>query len=334
MQLKLMPTSRVSGTVVGPDGPISAGVSLVSGTDDLSTDTNLETATTISDGTGRFTLLGVPSGQYTLRVSRVAIANSPTQWVGVPLQNGTPIGSTLWASLPISVERSDITDVVVSLRTGFHVSGRVVFDDDTKKPAADVVRRAAITIDAADGRVPAGAVAGRAAVDAEGRFSTPELLPVRYFLRVTTPPPGWTLKSAMFNGRDISNVPFALDADVSGVVVTLTSHTAEINGSVLGPSGARDAAATVLLFPADTAGWSGYGSSPRRLRSVRVERDGTYRVVGLPAGDYLAIAVADESVRDWQDPENLQLLARLATMVRLADGESHAQDLKSVVVPK
>jgi hypothetical protein len=63
---------------------------------------------------------------------------------------------------------------------------------------------------------------------ADGRFSSAELPPGRYYLRLTTPPAGWTFKSAMSNGRDVSNVPLSLDRDANGVVLTLTDHPGEL----------------------------------------------------------------------------------------------------------
>ena len=57
IQMKLVSTSRVSGTVTGPDGPASVGLSLVPDGDDLSTNTNLETAVTVSDSAGQFAFL-------------------------------------------------------------------------------------------------------------------------------------------------------------------------------------------------------------------------------------------------------------------------------------
>jgi hypothetical protein len=332
LQLKLVPTSRVSGTVTSGEGPLSVDLSLVPSGDDVSTDANFETATTLSDAAGAFTFLGVPSGQYVLRVLRVPPLTPPV--ANGAIGPSVPTTPTLWATVPISVERSDVQDVAVSLHGGFRVSGRMEFDDEAKKPLPDQVRRILATFDPADGRPPGvfNMVQGR--FDADGRLSSYELVPGKYFLRINNPPAGWTLKSAMFDGHDISNVPLSLDGDVSGVVITFTDRVSEINGSVQRGAGAKDAGATVLIFPAESTSWTDYGANPRRLRSVRADKDGVYRATGLPAGNYLVIAVSDESVNNWQDPASLQALARLATTVRLADGETRSQDLKTVMVPR
>jgi hypothetical protein len=328
LQLKLVPTSRVSGTVTGPDGPASVGLSLVPNTEDLSTDMGFETAATVSDATGRFTFLGVPAGQYTLRVNKVPPA---------PMRGAAPFsltGPTLWATLPISVDASDVQDVAVTLRTGFHLAGRLAFDDPARQPTPELVQRMLATFESADGRPFASPFLGRSQFSADGQFSSAQLPPGQYYLRVNNLPAGWTLKGAMFEGHDISDVPLSLDHDVSEVVVTLTDHPCGLNGRVQGLSGARDAGATVLLFPSERVAWIDYGSNPRRLRSIRTDKDGAFQTTGLPAGDYLVAAIADETAVNWQDPRILQALVRVATPVKLGDGETRSVELHTVVPPR
>src|SRR5262249_25633444 len=75
MQLPLLATVRVSGTIVGPDGPSSGlQVHLVSADPDqgLVETAPDDVATSSTDGQGRFTFLGVPRGQYQIKVTRQA----------------------------------------------------------------------------------------------------------------------------------------------------------------------------------------------------------------------------------------------------------------------
>jgi hypothetical protein len=168
----------------------------------------------------------------------------------------------------------------------------------------------------------------------DGTFVSNQVPPDRYFLRVVGLPPGWTLKTAVVNGRDVSDVPLLVDRDITGAVATLTSRPTELSGRVVAESGKADADAAVLIFPADAAFWTGYGSTPRRLAVARASSTGAYRAVGLPPGDYKVVAIDDEQSGDWPDPGLLKLLAPLATAVKLADGEMRSVSLKTVSVPR
>jgi hypothetical protein len=293
--------------------------------DTLTTDVGLATATTVSDAAGRFTFLGVPPGSYVLR----SLTVSPAAGNGATSPGSTP--STLWATQSVSVDSSDVNDVVVALREGFQIVGGVEFDDAAHGPPPDDVARIVITFESADGRALPLPQLLRSQCDAGGRFRSAQLPPGRYVVRITGAPPGWMLKEATVDGRDISTVPLQLKGDVSAVVITLTHQPSELNGQVHSTSGRVDATATALIFPVQSAGWIDTGATPNRLRAIRTGRDGAFRVVGLPAGDYLVVAVADESTTDWQDPRTLQALAKVAIQVTLRDGEARTLVLKTVL---
>ena len=81
-------------------------------------------------------------------------------------------------------------------------------------------------------------------------------------------------------------------------------------------------------FPSDPTAWVGYGSSSRRFASTRVGKDGRFRLMNLPAGEYLALAIPDRLATDWQNPRFLDSVAAEATRVRVRDGERVTQLLK------
>jgi hypothetical protein len=113
-------------------------------------------------------------------------------------------------------------------------------------------------------------------------------------------------------------------------VITFTDRPSVLSGQAQTASGAPDPSATVLIFPADPGSWVDYGAFPRRLRAVRVGRDGRYSESGLPAGDYRVVAIDEETSANWQDPRTLQALARLATAITLSDEESRTVMLQTV----
>ena len=122
-----VPAVRVSGRLVAPDGSappattirlIGAAMTdvitrgLVTGPDYV----GLETVTGISDATGRFTLLGVPAGEYVLTHANAFLSRS--------MQQGQP---AYWISQPVTVGADDLPDLIVPLRPALRVAGRMDF---------------------------------------------------------------------------------------------------------------------------------------------------------------------------------------------------------------
>jgi hypothetical protein len=240
MQLRPARAVRVSGTLTGPEGPVpNVAVRLApAGAEEVTSLTEMNTAATVSDATGAFTLLGVPSGQYTLRVAKVPVPRpsptnaAPTTIIQTPgsmtivsgsvggvgsLPPPLPSGPTLWASVPIAVGNRNVSGVAISLQAGARISGRLEFDGVAERPDAEQLQRMSIVIEPAGAPMPGVAASmmltGRA--DPGGRFTTVGLVGGRYFVRVGGGPPGWTFKSATFEGRDLADTPLDLAGRMS-----------------------------------------------------------------------------------------------------------------------
>jgi hypothetical protein len=348
LQVKPMPMSRVSGVVLGPDGPASTiAVKLIPAEAEASA-TDIDTASTITDRNGQFTLLGVPPGQYVLRITKVPRPSTPARdmtivqsgtgmmmgTIGDPLAGPPPIPTdpTLWAVQPIAVGRSDVSGVTVSLRTGLRVTGRVEFDGTKEKPTAQMLGRLPVTIDPIEGRSSTPFISPGRIDAATSQFTTYGLPGGRYFVRIGGAPPGWTFKSATYQGRDVSDVPLDLDSsDIAGVVITFTDQPTELSGIAQTVRGG-DPDATILVFPSDNTGWINTGLNPRRMRAVRTGPSGAYKISGLPPGSYYVAAVPDELAGDWQDPKFLETLAPSASQVALDDGEKKTQNVRTTQV--
>ena len=78
----------------------------------------------------------------------------------------------------------------------------------------------------------------------------------------------------------------------------------------------------MLAFPVDPKLWSGYGASPRNLKSALTSRTGVYTFDHLPPGDYYVIAIDPAEADGWQDPARLEALASEATRLTVAAGET------------
>jgi len=340
-QLRPVPTVKVGGTAVGPEGP-AANLQLMlvpAEAEDLVS--SVETLSAFSDASGTFNFAAVPPGQYTLRATRTPpISFGPGETTTISQGGGVmvmravsvsggqpplPTDPTLWAEIVLSVGKEDLTDLSVGLRPGVKVSGMVQFDGGAARPTSEQMQAIGLRLEPAESR--AGVGGGRGRVEATGQFATVGVPPGRYFLRVANAPPGWTFRAATAEGRDMSDMPVELDGDLSSVIVTFTDRPTELSGTVTVEAGGAEAA-TVLVFPADRTQWVGYGSASRRMQSTRASKNGNYKFSNLPPGDYYAIAIPDKMASDWQNPRFLETVVNDATRLRIGDFEKAVQNLK------
>jgi protocatechuate 3,4-dioxygenase beta subunit len=343
-QLRSLPTVRVSGRITGPDGPVgNLALRLVRpGADRFFTSFDLEVATTVADAGGAFTFLGVPPGQFVIRVLKLPSSSEtrPAQMTVIQTPSGTtsrgvvvgdapppPRRPTLWADQEIAVGDRDISGLRVALQTGFRVSGRLEFEGASAHPPA---QRLSPFLETSDHWL--SAALAEMTIGADATFVSYEAPPGAYRLTIPTPA-GWSVKGAMAGGKDLSDLPFDLKEDITGVVITLTDRGAGITGAVRDERSAPDATATVLVIPTDPRHWIDYSAYARRIKDVRSRRDGGYGVADLPPGEYFVAALAQSSV-DWSMPGFFEAVSRVATRVMLTDGEQRSLDLRTVQLPR
>lgn len=321
IQLHPVPTVRVSGSVIGSDGPAKVTPMRLrpAGSDDIALDQDWPA--TVTDQNGAFTFPAVPAGEYSLRMATR----------GLPVVNVEQRGDlTQWAEMSLTVGRADIEGVILTLQRGLRISGRVEFDGVLAVPSAVRLVQVPIVIEPGDSMADAVARTPPPTIDGSGNFTSVGLPAGRYFVRVAGSPVGWMFRSAMHNGRDLSMTPLELrDGDVTGVVITFTDRWTGLRGVARSAKGPGDEDATVLVFPTDTRAWTDFGSSPRRVRSAHTRKGGEYSFTSLPPGDYYAVALPDPQAADWQDPKFLEAVARIATRVTIGDGEQRTQDLRT-----
>jgi hypothetical protein len=312
--LRPAPAVRISGRLVAPDGsaPPPTTVRLVGAAmADVITargsvgpgHVGLETATGMSDATGRFTLLGVPAGEYVL--------TQATQFLSRAIQTGQP---AYWMFHRITVGAEDLGDLIVPLRPALRVEGRI-----EHRGANNAQVTPGITFETPFGEP--GQFAAEVTKGATLSFST-IAAGGQYIARPYELGGRWVVQSVTLGGKDITDRAFDLQADATSLVVTFTDRPSKVSGTVTDEHGAATASAVVLVFPVDPQRWSGYGTSPRTLRSALTSRSGVYTFEHLPPGDYYAIAIGDADIDGWRDPARLEMLANQATKLTVAAGDA------------
>jgi hypothetical protein len=312
ISVRPVPAVRVSGRLVAPDGSVPPPTTirlvgaamtdvittgLVTGPDHV----GFETVTGMSDATGRFTLLGVPPGEYAL--------THANRFLSRAIQQGQP---AYWISQRVTVGADDLPDLVVALRPALRVEGRIEYRGSTPQSAM-----AGITFETPFGepgqffvQATKGATHSFATVAAGGQ----------YIMRPYEAG-GWFVHSVTLGRKDITDRVFDLQADTTSLVVTFTDRPSGLSGTVTDEQGAITQSAVVLVFPVDPRQWSGYGASPRTLKSALTTRSGVYTINHLPPGDYYSIAIGADDIDGWRDPAALEALATQATRLTVAAGD-------------
>lgn len=296
---------RVSGTVADSTGaPTQAILTLTpAGFGDEGGLQIGNPARVLPDGT--FAILNVVPGDYVLTVT------------GRGAGNATPeVGS-----MSLTVGNDDLAGVSVTTGKGGSIRGTVVADNNGK------VQTSNIQVGVQPLRQTPGGFNPRGQVSASGTFELNGLIGA-HVLRVERVPDGWNVKSIRANGKDITDTPIEFRGSEQMIVqVVLTNRISELSGSVK-TNGNTVTSASVVLFPEDPAQWV---FPARRVRMVRVDQNGVFRIKSLPAGErYLALAVDYLEQGEFQDPVFLERMKGRALPFSLNDGENKNLDLTLV----
>lgn len=165
-----------------------------------------------------------------------------------------------------------------------------------------------------------------APVGADGAFRSDSVGPGPYRFTATAPA-GWSLRSAMLNGKDIADVPVDMvpGENVSGLLVTFTDEQTELSGVLTDRDGRPAPQLYVVVFPTDRTLWV---ADSRRIRSVRSGENGSYLIPGLPSGDYYLCALTELDTSLQFEPEYLEQFVPSAIKITLGEGEKKKQDLR------
>jgi hypothetical protein len=258
---------------------------------------------------GSFVFRNVPAGEYEVSVTTGNVR--------------TGDGET--ARSAVAIDGVDVDSVRLVTSAGWSASGRIVTEDGAP-PAFPAVQMRVASQSIDDARVGNAGVGG---VRPDLTFTITAILGRARLM--ATPPDGWMVKAIQREGRDISEAPLELKSgeQLADIDIVVTDRVTRVTGQLLDDRGAPVPNGTVVVFSDDAGRW-GVGS--RFVRAVRPDQDGRWEVKGLPAGDYLGIAVDYVEENLWHDPEYLESLRVHAQRFLLGEASAHALSL-TVVSP-
>ena len=287
--------TEVNGVALDGDAQLVAGTARLIEVRQQGLVSSPRTGTIQQDGT--FTIRHVPPGNYVLQV----------------LGDG-PGRTGLFAAQEVSVGRTPVR-VVMKTSHGTSVEGRLTIEGDVEQ-----IRSFQLVPTALDDRArvePTVAVIGSTEFFLTGLFG-----PTGFSLRRASGD-DWYLKSFTINGIDISDTGFdfgAQPAAITDAQIVLSRNGAAIAGRL------RDSSATnyfVVAFPSSRETRFAFS---RRVKFARAGADGSFRIQGLPPGDYFVAAVdlLDGTAEggEWQNPELLVRLESGAERVSVLEGQT------------
>jgi hypothetical protein len=268
-------------------------------------------------GNGPFRFTNVAPGRYVV-LARTQIGAQPV----------------LWARAEIDANGGDVGGVTLALQPALRLTGQIVFEATTLAPPADLTTVQVLLTDATPRSGGAGRGRGSgpqsgSTTDARGRFEIRDVLPGTYLITTSFPsdPAGWWLRSAVLNGRDLLDLPLAVDPStpLADAVLTFSDRHATLSGTLEVPAGRAASEFHIVVFPEDRSFWL---PRARRIRSARPGTDGTYVLRDLPPGAYRLAALTDLSPDDLLDASFFTSILPASIRVSIADGEQKVQSLR------
>jgi carboxypeptidase family protein len=314
-------SSAVSGTVVDAKGePLSSGAYVNARTlNDIASDgMTFGGAGVRQDGTFR---LKLAPGEYQLEVQ------APQTGISGP--DGQQFGR-----LRISVGSAPLSGLTVTMGPGATMSGKLVFEGESPLPAS----LDQITIGA--GQIPGGGncQSGRGVTIPDGTFRVQGILgtcAVRAMGNIGR----WAIKSVTRDDVDLMDRPIAFEPGqrLTNVRVVLTDRRTALELEVTDERGLPTREYVAMVFTQDRTKWNEMSqhvrlylppaqvaASPGRgtngsatVTAARAERRDA--LLGLPPGEYYAVAVEDLPMEGARDADVLESLAGDAVRLTLTD---------------
>ena len=304
--LQLVRTARISGRVTNPNGTAttSGNINLLAESAAMRGGQIGSTFGARIQWDGAFSIANVPPGRYMLRA------------------RGDDTVTPQFASEPLSVGEGDIGNLTVVLMPGGSISGSLSFPQtQTALPDLTQVRVSAPALEAGvQGQ-------GNTRVEKDGTFRIDGVAAGPHLIRPAGGLRGWSLRSIVVDGRDVTDTPIELRSgqNLDGVTIAFTDLQTQITGAVTNEQGTPITDYTVLAFPTNPTYWRPLS---RHIMTARPDQTGTFTIRGLPAGEYYMATVDPTEQGEWFDAGYLEDHRVGASRIIVGEGESKTQDLR------
>jgi hypothetical protein len=140
-------------------------------------------------------------------------------------------------------------------------------------------------------------------------------------------PTGWTLKSVLIGGEDVtdSGIPTRSGESIDGLQIVLTNRLSSVSGAAVDDLGRPARDYVVVIFPDDSSLWK---AASRRERMETPDQQGRFESKNLPPGHYLAAALDYIEEGQQSDPEFLELVRAVSMPFEVAEGEAKTLSLR------
>jgi hypothetical protein len=219
------------------------------------------------------------------------------------------------AAQVLTVGSTNVDRIVLKTSLGWSITGQIRTEAGVTPTLAPSAARVIVTVPEAT-NPRGGPPGGKTRISDDWTFSATDLFgPARLRLEL---PGGWTVKGIEYGGTDVSDraIEGASGQEVKDVRIIVTNHVTKMEGRAILPNGTGTGASTVIVFATDARKW---GEGSRFVRAVRPSDDGSWEVIGLPPGEYLAVALDYAPQGLWNDPDYLSGLRQRGQRVTVPE---------------
>jgi len=264
------------------------------------------------DKDGKFELRGVPSGSY------FAIAFTDDD-----------DGAFRTVRQRVDVVSGNVEDVRLAPATPGIVRGQVLADN----PA--VISHTYISLRSLDDDPETGFMNGelearQARVNADGSFEIKNVNAGRYaveFMSISENARNYFVRSVRL-GSTAADTGFSVSGNAGPLSITLSSHSATIEGSVLDEHDKTLADCTVVAVPDEQ-----FRKLRARFGKARADQNGRFLIRGLAPGSYTVYAWQDLDGEPYLDSQFLKSQEEFGKSVRAEADRKTAIDIKAAVPP-